>query len=126
MRNLVLDIGRMASLQLSSLFDSCTVDQYTVSSGSYGELIKQWVAGSPISCGYTNQPGKKLWSTDPNTTKSFFKALFRLPASTVITVNDRITLIAVMGIAVTPIQYQVTSIELGKGLLLVGCESVTL
>jgi hypothetical protein len=121
MRN--TELQRIKESQRKSLIDTCTIDQYKEGTDSYGSIIPSWVSGSPISCGFTANLGSKSYGTD-FTTKQTYLAVFRISDETVITAKDKITLTGISGSAVLPIQYQVVSIEQGRGLFLIGCEGV--
>jgi hypothetical protein len=123
MRSLSFELKRIKETQLSSLYDLCTIDTFSDSTvDSYGSINKIWSSSSPISCGYEANPGSKTWGE--TTIKQNYKALFRIPDNTAIKDTDKITLTALSGSSVDPIQYQITSIERGKGLFLVGCSGL--
>ena len=116
------ELSRMKATQQGSFFDACTIDSYTESTDEYGSLTSSYTSGSSISAGYDANPGSKSWGS--STVKQTYDAVFRVDEEETVSAQDRITLTALAGVDVTPIQYQIKSIEMGKGVLILGCISV--
>lgn len=101
----------MKDIQVSTFFDTCTVDVYSESYDALGDIVKTWTAGSVIFCGVNFQPGKKRWGEEVIVDEK--NVIIRLPMDTVITPQDRITVKSKSGTAMN-IQCQVIGLQYGQ------------
>ena len=86
------EITRMINNTASSSFtDTCTLDIKSVTRNEFGEEEATYTSGSIISCGFEWLSGTEAVKGELIPTQS--KGKFRLPITSVISIEDRITLI---------------------------------
>lgn len=84
------EANRMISNTAKSFPDRCTIDIKGITRNTFGEEINGFVSGSQIDCGFELEGGntkkKELIVTGT-------RGVFRLPIDSVVTIEDRLTLI---------------------------------
>lgn len=115
-------IQRIKASQLASFEDECTIDVFSSGSNTYREIIKSWVSGSAISCGYKNNLGNRAYGETEQRLK--FSAIVRIDNSVTVTTSDKVTITKISGSSITPVQYKISSIQPGHGIWILGCENV--
>jgi len=85
------EINRIIShTQSGSFSDTCTIDVKSVTRDSYGAETATYTAGSQISCGFELLGGSEAPVQELVVTQT--RGVFRLPITSAISIEDRITL----------------------------------
>lgn len=120
MRKIVpTEITRIEATAENTFFDECTVDAYSETYDSYGDILKSWIPGSGIECGFQALNGTETIRGEIVVTN--LDAKIRLPIDTVISSQDRITINKRNGVVISGIQYGVENISRGVSCLLCNC-----
>jgi hypothetical protein len=85
-------------------------------------MIKTYASGSPIPCSFNSKPGVRNYVE--NTIVQKFDAEFKISNDQIISANDKITIQSISGSLITPIQYQIVSLQVGEGIYIVGADKV--
>lgn len=84
------EINRMIDHSAFSFSDTCTIDTKTVTRNDFGEEIATFTSGDDIYCGFELVGGKETQKGELIVTNT--QAKFRLPITTTVSIEDRITL----------------------------------
>jgi head-tail adaptor len=119
-----VEVSNLQATQESSFMDTCTVDAYSETYDSYGDILKAWIPSSGIACGVQITGGTETIKGQVVVTN--IDAKIRLSINTPITTQDRITILTRNGIAVSGISYNIENISRGVSCLVVQCTNLEL